>query len=403
MQLSDLSDDEVLRGAREICAEGNRVTARLLAHLIEIEERRLDLRSACPSLFEFCVERLGLSERTASRRVATVRIVKRFPRLLGWIERGELHTSTLELVRDHLTEDNLDERIAAVAGKRNREVLELIARWAPRPDVRATITELPLPAGTASSAGEAGAMPLVPATPRVAARIEPLSEKRHMMAVTVSDATRAKIERALDLSRHRNRKRELEIAIDQAFDAYLEKLERERLAKTKRPRGDTTKSSNDPGSTRAASAATKSIPRPVRAEVFARDGEQCTYVDDEGRRCSARDMIEIDHVVPRAHGGSNDPSNLRLACRAHNLLYAEEKLGKELVRGHVEARAKSPPPVAATLSPDVLETATHALALGLGFRRTDARRALEVISSRYADARPPPIETLVREAIAILT
>lgn len=51
----------------------------------------------------------------------------------------------------------------------------------------------------------------------------------------------------------------------------------------------------------------------VRFDVLKRD-----------RRCqlcgaaSADDVLEVDHIVPRSKGGSNDPSNLQVLCRTCN-------------------------------------------------------------------------------------
>ena len=51
---------------------------------------------------------------------------------------------------------------------------------------------------------------------------------------------------------------------------------------------------------------------------------QCTYVSDDGARCEERAWLEIDHIVARAKGGSDEPENLRVRCRSHNQLHAEE-------------------------------------------------------------------------------
>jgi hypothetical protein len=81
---------------------------------------------------------------------------------------------------------------------------------------------------------------------------------------------------------------------------------------------------------------TRSVTAATRREVFNRDGLQCTFVSATGRRCEARAFLELDHADPRALGGSSDASNLRVRCRAHNQLWAEEVYGRE----HVE-RARS--------------------------------------------------------------
>ena len=61
------------------------------------------------------------------------------------------------------------------------------------------------------------------------------------------------------------------------------------------------------------------IPAPVRREVWRRDGGCCSFVDPHsGRRCGSRFLLELDHIVPFALGGSAEPGNLRLRCFAHH-------------------------------------------------------------------------------------
>ncbi len=63
----------------------------------------------------------------------------------------------------------------------------------------------------------------------------------------------------------------------------------------------------------------RAIPAAVRRQVWERDGGCCSYVDPvSGRRCGSRHLLEIDHVVPYALGGSAEPDNLRLLCAAHH-------------------------------------------------------------------------------------
>src|SRR6476661_1319199 len=110
MHLTELTDDELVSRLSALCLEGHALTARMIDHLIEVEERRLDLRAACSSMFDFCQRRLGMSEGAAFRRINAARLVKRFPSLLGRIERGELHLSALVLLRPRLTDENVFER-----------------------------------------------------------------------------------------------------------------------------------------------------------------------------------------------------------------------------------------------------------------------------------------------------
>ena len=329
--LTDLTDDALVARVSTLCAEGHALTARLIVLLIEVEERRLDLRSACTSMFDYCQRRLGMSEGAAFRRITAARLVKRFPSLLGRIERGELHLSTLVLLRPHLDERNVEELADAVVGKTKRQVEELLARLAPKPDVPSVIVELGAPSNDAGasffSGSEAGPAPSVSSTPR--ARIEPLSEARYGVQLTASAELKAKLERACDLMRHRNPRGDLAVVIDAALDALLAKLEKERLAKVKTPRKTKT------------TGGTAAIPAAVRRAVFQRDGEQCTFIGEAGARCPQRGHLELDHVEARALGGTNAAENLRVRCRAHNRLAAEEVFGKAHVAEQIDFRQRS--------------------------------------------------------------
>lgn len=58
----------------------------------------------------------------------------------------------------------------------------------------------------------------------------------------------------------------------------------------------------------------KPISKKLRFEIFKRDGFKCQYCGK-----SAPDVVlEIDHVIPVAHGGTNDIANLVTACRECN-------------------------------------------------------------------------------------
>jgi 5-methylcytosine-specific restriction endonuclease McrA len=396
-------------------------------HLIEVEERRLDLRAACTSMFDFCQRRLGMSEGAAFRRINAARLVKRFPGLLQRIERGELHLSTLVLIRPHLTEQNIEELVAAVVGKTQRQVEALLARIAPKRDVPSAIVELGALSNDAAPSLFAGAetTPAVsgPATSSTSsapwARIEPLSEARYKVQLTASAELKAKLERACDLTRHRNPSGDLAPVLDAAMDlllAKLAKLEKERLGKVRAPRAPKQPNeSKEPEERTATSGArasrARAISAAVRREVFERDGEPCTFVDDTGARCPSRGHLELDHVEARALGGTNAASNLRVRCHAHNRRAAEEVFGKAYVAERIDfLQRKSRPAGSAVPSPPPPPPPPEAIELALGglqnmgFAKADARRAVEHVSQRrIANGDGLEVQELLRGAIAALT
>jgi 5-methylcytosine-specific restriction endonuclease McrA len=77
---------------------------------------------------------------------------------------------------------------------------------------------------------------------------------------------------------------------------------------------------------------TRYIQPEVRDQVFVGDEGQCAYVAPDGTRCGSRHGLQVDHVRPFAIGGSNELSNLRLLCAAHNRRAARRLLGIDMRR-----------------------------------------------------------------------
>ncbi len=66
----------------------------------------------------------------------------------------------------------------------------------------------------------------------------------------------------------------------------------------------------------------------LRNKILYRDNGACVFVDPEtGRCCGSRERVEVDHIISRALGGTDEPDNLRTLCRAHNLMMARRAFG----------------------------------------------------------------------------
>jgi hypothetical protein len=81
----------------------------------------------------------------------------------------------------------------------------------------------------------------------------------------------------------------------------------------------------------------------VRRDIHGRDGGRCAFVSADGRRCNARAFLELDHVEPFARFGSHQAWNIRLLCRAHNLLHARHCFGAMHIAAKIAASKRSCP------------------------------------------------------------
>ncbi len=336
--LKSLSDAELLRRLTELAQHSRRVEAELIAHIAEVDERRLYAREAMPSMFAYCREVLHLSEPEAYLRIAVARASRQHPMLLTMLADGRLHLSGIERLAPHLTRDNRETLLNRATHKSKRQVEELVAELQPRPDVRAAMRRLPerrrlaqptpalqlRPDGVAPTSAELrldGAQSAPRPVPARPAAVEPLAPARYKVCFTASAGLRDKLERLQALMRSSVPDGDLAKIIDLAVTEKLERLETKRFANTKTPRKSFAETDTTPTS--------RHIPAAVRRAVHERDGGRCTYQDKGGKRCSKRDDLEFHHRNPFGRGGDHSPTNLSMTCKAHNALLAEDDYGKE--------------------------------------------------------------------------
>ena len=70
----------------------------LVAHIAEVDRRRLYASEALPSMFRYCTDVLHLSEAAAYRRIRAARLSRKYPVVLTMLEDGRIHLCGLALL-----------------------------------------------------------------------------------------------------------------------------------------------------------------------------------------------------------------------------------------------------------------------------------------------------------------
>src|SRR6185312_1189578 len=109
--LTHLSDAVLLRDLAALIAHDRVTTAAVLAHIAEVDARRLYAPAGYPSMHAYCVGELRLSEDAAFRRIRAARAGREFPPLFAALAEGKLHLAAMSLLAPHLTRENVDELI----------------------------------------------------------------------------------------------------------------------------------------------------------------------------------------------------------------------------------------------------------------------------------------------------
>jgi hypothetical protein len=338
---ASLSDVELLAAVKRLGANERQATAQLVAHLAEMDARRLYLGEGWSSLFTYCTQVLHLSEHAAYGRIEAARAARKFPVLLDAVASGALHLSAVTLIAPHLTAENVDRVIASATHRTKRDVEELVAALRPHPPVPSSVRKLPRtalgdsshrPPGVhgdllqtnvgARSRPAADAVPQAwhpqaqaPVQPVPRPTIRPVAPEQYLVKFTASRAMHEKLQEVQALLRHQMPSGDVAEIFDRALTLLLAELRKARHAATSRPR-----------STNRTANTGRHVAAVVKREVWARDGGQCAFVGAEGR-CTERGFLEYHHVIPFADGGETGASNLELRCRAHNGFEAERWLG----------------------------------------------------------------------------
>ncbi|MEO5988183.1 MAG: hypothetical protein ABIU54_12235, partial [Candidatus Eisenbacteria bacterium] len=276
------------------------------------------------------------------------RMARRFPSILPAIADGRLHMGAVVLLAPHLTEHTAVDLLAAAQHRTKAAIELLLAERFPRPDLPTLVQAIVLPVPNCEACPPPTAAPVpqlapgpvvpsvapfepmhpVPLTPRP--RIAPRSPGRFALQVTVDHETHEQLRYAQALLRHALPSGDVAEVLKRALDSLVRELEQQKFAKCARSRLGSSEANG------------RYVPAEIRRTVSQRDGGQCTFVSDGGKRCEANTWLEFDHVKAVARGGETTVQNLRLRCRAHNQYEAERMYGVGFMeRKRDEARSRT--------------------------------------------------------------
>jgi hypothetical protein len=352
--LVSLPAHQLLARLHALARRANAVEVDLLAHLGEVDARRLFLEEACSSMFVYCQRVLHFAEGVAYKRIHAARAVRRFPQLLDAVRRGDLHLTGVSLLAPQITTENCSELLAAAKHKSADEIRRLLADRQPRPDVTASMRRVAVPvvpksvaasmaqerpalgvpdSSAASDSAKGGpenaaTRGLAPASsaqvappaesPAHRAHSEPLGGERYCVRFMADQKLHAQLLELRALMRHQVPDGDLGKILARAVGVLLEQVRKRKFGESAAPRPE--KPSNG--------RSTRQIPAAVRRAVAQRDGACCTYVSPKGMRCGAREFLEFHHTDPWARSRLHSVEGISLRCRAHNQYAARSDFGE---------------------------------------------------------------------------
>ncbi len=270
------------------------LSERLMTHellkLIQLGiERRSYLEMGYSSMFDWLTRGCGYSAAAAIRRIDSAKLFSAVPEVGTRLEMGVLNLSSLSKAQSIIRAQekasgekvSTEQKVLAVGAIENKSTVEA---------ERKLLAMFP------------AAVSKIQRETRIV-----IDEKTTRHAFNFNSAAEANLSRARELLSH-----QLPDASDAEVFAYALKFLLDQKDPLRAP-----KSTGD-------SAAE------VRRTVIQDANASCSFKDElTGVICGSRYQVQIDHIVPKALGGTDDPSNLRVLCRQHNMFMADQSFGKE--------------------------------------------------------------------------
>jgi 5-methylcytosine-specific restriction endonuclease McrA len=296
MNLKPLNDHELIESFSFHIQSERKITNLVLLHINEVESRKLHLSLGFSSMFEYLTRSFGYSESSAYRRIQAARLLKSVPEVSEKLQSGDINLSQASKVAV---------AVRKVQGASASQLIERIEGQTTKATELIIAKELDLPVQSLEKAR---------AQKDSSVRIE----------ITLSQEELLFIEEAQSLLSHQldNPKSIKELLVLLANKEVQRKKGLQRKASPLRRKDVSKLKPASMSKTRSR----KYISVHKKRRLLEKAQYQCQYENPKTQqRCQCRTHLQIEHIVPVAKGGSDEETNLRIYCSAHNLLAAQNE------------------------------------------------------------------------------
>jgi hypothetical protein len=264
MNLTHLTDKQLLHDTKILAKEDKKLTLKMLHHIREVDIRKLYCDLGFPSLFRYVVQELGYSEGSAGRRINSARLLRDIPEIEIKIINGDLTLSNISKAADKFKNESITDNDF------KKEILHTIENSSARTCDK-TLSEIITP----------NSLPIHP--PAIS------------HTIVLNDQNFQSLQTIRGLLAHKRLSKDQ--TWEEIFKFSINHLE---ISKFK------ISSCREKGSMNL-----RYIPAIIKKAVYERDQKAC-------KKCGSKFALEFDHIKPFALGGKTEIENLRLLCRNCN-------------------------------------------------------------------------------------
>lgn len=318
MNLKIMTNCELTNRLKNLVQTERKITHLILGHIVEFESRKLYAEQGYDSMFTYLTKSLGYGEDSAYRRLQAARVLKRIPEAAIKIESGVLNLTQLAQVEKCIKADKQNGLIKST--QETQQILEKLESCTSYETKKILAVEFNQP-------------------PQVQTRIQPQKDESIRLEVTLTKEQFVELKTAQSLLSHICHSGNLgEVIATLALKFNQTKLGKNNpineskqmdpvVARQEEP---FISSNSKPEKTEsvevlltqsflgARKSKRKYISIKTKRNLLQHADHSCDHTSINGKRCSSRYQLQIDHRKPLALGGTDSVENLRVLCRVHN-------------------------------------------------------------------------------------
>ena len=317
INLKYISNEDLLFRTQNLVQTERKIMHLVLIHILEIMDRKLYADLGFNSLFSMMTKKYGYSEPSALRRIDAAKLLRNVPEIAGRLKSGALNLSqAVQLQKCLEAEAKKGDSVSEI---RTHEILDLLenCNGFETKQVLAQEFNMPLKVQEIVRPQKDGSVRLEITFTKE--QFEELKKAKNLLshvahsgswAEVISVMTRKFIQSKLGKSNQSIQ--------DKKSDSRL--ISHPNLGSATEVRNLKSKKISSPSPLLRRSY----IPVSLKRKLYAQAQGCCQYQSPDGNRCGSQFQIQIDHMTPVTWGGKTSFENLRLLCRTHNLLSAQQ-------------------------------------------------------------------------------
>lgn len=301
MNLKSLNITELDQRIKTLAQKERYVLCEILWTIKELDCRRIYLELGFPSLFEYLTKSVGYSAGSAQRRIDAARLLNELPEIAPRIQSGEITLSQVSLLQ-----------------KASREVVRTQSIVVSAQDKK-TLLEQMAHLNQADSQLEVAAFFDLPI--RQDTLLKTQADESVRVELTLSKELHEKIQRAQELLSHSLASADLVCFLEFVSERIIKQKTtiRGKGESEKVERGMQGNSPSELSCGKAKFTATVAVSASVYKSVLQKQ-QCCQFTNANGKQCTSRWHLQVDHIQPRWAGGGNEVENLQVLCAQHNRL-----------------------------------------------------------------------------------